>query len=603
MVDVRLADQVVTQINKLRQRRTSPLILELDLTEGLTEGPAADPVSALLSRRRIRLHELLDGLRRAREDDRVRVLVVKVGGRRIGLAGVQELRDAIGAFRGSGKLTVAWAETFGEFSRGNVPYYLATAFDRIFLQPSGDLGLTGVAVEQLFFAGALEKIGVDFQSAARREYKTATDALTERGFTPPAREAAERLAASIAEQLTEAISARRGKSPEEARDLLNRGPFLATEALELGLVDSLGYRDEVYAAVRKEAGAEASVQHVTRYQRAHAVAQRARQLPYPREQYVALIHATGPIRRGRSGRGPLSGSAIGSDTVAAALRAARSDDRARAVLLRVNSPGGSYTASDTIWREVVRIRDSGKPVVVSMGDVAASGGYFIAMAADEIVAQPGTLTGSIGVIVGKPVFREMFGRAGVTSDSVSEGAHATMFAPTHPFTDEEWERINAWLDHIYADFTGKVALGRGLAAERVEELARGRVWTGADARANGLVDSLGGLEEAAAIARRRASLPPDAPLHAFPRANPLEQLRPSEAGEARPGASGLALGMASGLASGVASGLVSGVVSGLAPGLASGLLTEGWGPAWRLAAEAGLPPYGPLMLPGSWKID
>jgi protease-4 len=494
---------------------------------------------------------------------------------------------------------VAWAETFGEFSRGNVPYYLATAFDRIFLQPSGDLGLTGVAVEQLFFAGALEKIGVDFQSAARREYKTAADSLTERGFTPPAREATERLATSIAEQLTEAIAERRGKSPEEARDLLNRGPFLATEALELGLVDSLGYRDEVYAAVRKEAGAEATVQHVTRYQRAHSVAQRARQLPYPREQYVALIHATGPIRRGRSGRGPLSGSAIGSDTVAAALRAARTDDRARAVLLRVNSPGGSYTASDTIWREVVRIRDSGKPVVVSMGDVAASGGYFISMAADEIVAQPGTLTGSIGVIVGKPVFREMFGRAGVTSDSVSEGAHATMFAPTHPFTDEEWERINAWLDHIYADFTGKVALGRGMAAERVEELARGRVWTGADARANGLVDSLGGLEAAAAIARRRASLPPDAPLHAFPRANPLEQLRPSEAGEARPGASGLALGVASGLASG----LVSGLAPGLASGMASGLFTEGWGPAWRLAAEAGLPMYGPLMLPGSWKID
>ena len=571
---------VVGQISRLRQRQTAPLILELDLTDGVPEGPATDPVSAVLSIRKIRLPDLIEGLRRARHDDRVRALVVKVGGGRLGLARMQEIREAVAGFRESGKLSVAWAETFGEFTHGNLPYYLATAFDRIYLQPSGSVGLTGVAVEQLFLHDALAKIGVGFQSAKRYEYKTAADQLTERGFTGPAREAAERLAVSVVEQISAAIAERRGKSVEDARALLDRGPFLAADALAEGLVDALGYRDEVYAAVRKEAGADAVLQYVGRYQRAHMLAQRARRLPNPRERFVAVIYATGPIRQGRSSRGPVGGGAMGSDTVAAALRAAASDERVRAVLMRVNSPGGSAVASDTIWREVVRTRGAGKPVVVSMSDVAASGGYYISMAADVIVAQPGTLTGSIGVIVGKPVFEEALGRAGITTDSVAEGARATMFAPTHPFTEDEWERINAWLDVIYRDFTQKAAAGRRMPVERMHELARGRVWTGADAAANGLVDELGGMAAAAEIARRRAGLPPSAPARLYPRLSPLDQIRPPESSESRPAAAGA-----------------------LDFGFADGSAYRGWGPAWRLAARAGLPPYGPLMLPGTWTIN
>ncbi|HYZ54024.1 MAG TPA: signal peptide peptidase SppA [Streptosporangiaceae bacterium] len=582
------------QITRLRQRRTAPLILELDLTEGIVEGPLTDPVSALLSRRRARLADVLDGLRRAREDDRVKALVAKVGGQGIGLATVQELRAAIAEFRRAGKPAHAWAETFGEFSRGNLPYYLATAFDRIYLQPSGSLGLTGISVEQWFFRAALDKIGVGFQAAQRQEYKTAAHSLTERGFTGPAREANERLAASIAEQLTSAIAERRGKSTADARALLDRGPFLAREALAEGLVDALSYRDEVYAAVREEAGPEAILQYVSRYQRLHALAQRARKLPNPRERFVAVIYATGPIRHGRSGRGPMSGPSVGSDTVTAALRSAVSDDRARAILLRVNSPGGSYTASDSIWREVVRAR-AGKPVVVSMGDVAASGGYYISMAADVIVAQPGTLTGSIGVVTGKPVMQELFERAGVSTDTVAEGAHGTMFAPTHPFSDEEWQKVNAWLDHIYADFTGKVAAGRGLPEERVRDIARGRVWTGADAVANGLVDSLGGLATAAEVARHRGGLPADAPLRLLPRTGPLDQLRPHESSEHHAAPASLRAGLPGGL---------PGLTAGLLPGLGPAAETwAAWGPAGRLAAHFGLPPYGPLMMPGQWRID
>jgi len=555
-------------------QRTGPLILELDLTDGLAEGQPQDPVSAVLAMRRTRLLDVLDGLKRASRDDRVRALVVKVGGGRIGLARIQELRGAIAKFRESGKLTVAWTESFGEFTRGNLPYYLATAFERIYLQPTGTLGLTGIAIEQVFLHDALAKLGVDFQSGKRYEYKTAADTLTETGFTGPARETAERMAESVTEQLIAGIVEGRGKTTEQARELLDRGPFLAQQALDEGLVDSLAYRDEVYEDVRARAGKDATLQYVARYQRARVLAELPRRAAAARDPHIALIYAHGPIRTGRAARGPVGGGGIGSDSLTAAIRAAVADEKARAIVLRVSSPGGSAVASDTIWREVVRARATGKPVIVSMGDVAASGGYYISMAADVIVTQPGTITGSIGVIMGKPVLQELFGRTGVSTDTVASGGHANMFSASRPFSEDEWERINTWLDAIYVDFTGKVASARHLSSERVDELARGRVWTGADAVANGLADEIGGLQDALAIARRRAGLPASALARLFPRVSPLEQLRPPESSETpRPAAA-------------------------LLPSFG-----EGWGALGQLAAAAGLPPHGPLMLPGLWKIS
>ncbi|HVT66820.1 MAG TPA: signal peptide peptidase SppA [Trebonia sp.] len=588
MADAKLAASVV----RMRQRRTGPLILELDLTEGIAEGPPADPLTALLTMRRTRLQDLLDGLRRAASDARVKALVVKVGGSRAGLAKIQELRGAISDFRTSGKLAVAWAESFGEFVHGNLPYYLACGFDRIYLQPSGTLGLTGVAVEQVFLHGALEKLGIDFQSAKRYEYKSAADPLTESGFTGPAREAAARLAQSVTEQLVAAVASGRGLPVEQVAGLLGRGPFLAQQALEEGLVDGLLYRDEVHDQVRKEAGHDATLLYLQRYQRTQSLGDLPKRLgagargitPGQHERFVATIYAQGPIRSGRSGRGgPGPGGAMGSDTVAAALRAAAADEGARAVVLRVNSPGGSATASDVIWREVVRLRAAGKPVVVSMGDVAASGGYFISAPADVIVTQPGTITGSIGVIMGKPVLAALYERTGITTDTIADtagAAGATMFSSSRPFSEAEWARINEWLDAIYADFTEKVASGRRLPLDRVHELARGRVWTGADAIANGLADEAGGIREAVAIARRRGGLPADAPVRVYPRLGPLDQLRPAESSEARPAAR-----------------------AALGAGTLSALFADGWGPAWRFAAAAGLPPYGPLTLPGTWTIS
>jgi protease IV len=577
MADTSLAGKII----RLRQRRGGPLILEIDLTEGITDEPPPDPISALLTLRRNRLGDVVGALRRAASDDRVSALVAKVGGKPIGLARIQELRDAVAEFRAAGKITIAWADSYGEFSPGNLPYYLATAFEQIYLQPSGDLGLTGIAIQTTFYRGTLDKLGVEYELAKRYEYKNAVNVLTEHGYDAPHREAQQRLVESLTEQITQGIAERRGMSAADVRALIDKGPFLGTEATAAGLVDELGYRDEVYAAARKQAGEHAELQYVGRYARTGAFARGARKLPNPRERFVALVHASGTIRRGRSSRGPVTASSIGADSVAAVLRAATADERVAAIVLRVNSPGGSYTASDTIWREVVRARAAAKPVVVSMGDVAASGGYFISMAADTIVAEPGTLTGSIGVFGGKPVVSGLLGRAGLTVDGIGEGARARMFSPTHPFSPEEWERVNFWLDRIYTDFTGKVAEGRRLTPEHVHQVARGRVWTGADAAGNGLVDQLGGLDLAERIARRRAGLPPDAPVRSYPRPNPLDRLRPPRSSDDLPAA-------------------VARPGTGL---LAAGMLAESWGPVAQLAGRLGLPAAGPLLLPGNWTIS
>ncbi|WP_026401084.1 signal peptide peptidase SppA [Actinomadura rifamycini] len=560
---------VVNVIKQARERRTAPLILELDLTEGVVETAPADPISALMSMRRTHLRDVLDGLRRARTDARVRALVVKVSGEmRMALA--QELRESVRALRDAGKHTVAWAETFGEGGRGNVPYYLASAFDEVYLQPTGDVGLTGVALEEPFLAGALEKAGIRPLFAARHEYKTMANTFMEKAYTPEHEESSRRLVASFGEQLAAGIAESRGLPVERVRELVDRGPLLADEALEEGLVDRLGYRDEVYAALRERFGDEAQLRFVSRYSRTQGL---AKKLPQPgRADVVALINGQGPIRLGRSGRGgplPNSGPAMGSDTVGAAFRAAVKDERVKAIVFRVNSPGGSAVASDAIWREVALARKAGKPVVVSMGDVAASGGYYVAMGADVILAQPGTITGSIGVVVGKAVVSDLLDRIGVGMGTVADGDHARMFSSTKEFSESEWERINASLDRIYDDFTAKVAQGRGLSRDRVHELARGRVWTGADAREGGLVDELGGLEAALELARKKGGLPADAPVRSYPHASPLERLKPPESSEDRTAASAR---------------------------------FDGWGSLGGLAARLGLPSAGPLTLPGSWEI-
>lgn len=558
---------VVDLVEEARRRRTGDLVLELDLTEPLVDAVPRDPVSAVLARRRTSLRTVLDGLRRAGRDRRVRAVVMKVGGSRssLSLSRAQELRDAVADLRRRGTLTVAWAETFGELDRGSAPYYLASGCDQVWLQPSGDVCLTGVAVQVPFLRNALDKAGVTAQVAQRHEYKNAANLVTEQAFTPAHREATERLVTSLTDQIVAGVAAGRRLDAARVRDLVDHAPLFATEAFDAGLVDRLGYRDEVYAAVREQVGAEAVLCYVDRYARTAARSRPRRSARPPR---IAVVDVTGTIHLGRSGRQPLGGVTAGAATVCAALRAAAADRDVAAVVLRVDSRGGSYVASDAIWRQVAVTREAGTPVVASMGDVAASGGYFVAVGADAIVAEPATLTGSIGVLAGKGVVTGLAERLGIGHESVAGARRGLMFSPLRPFSDDEWARLNDWLDRVYRDFTAKVAAGRGLAHDRVEEVARGRVWSGADAAGRGLVDELGGLATAAEVARVRAGLPPDpAPeLVTYPRVPLVARLRRPRSSEDPAAASAAAVG-------------------------------DGWGDLAGLAARLGLPPEGPLTLP------
>lgn len=534
------------------------VVLELDLTEAPAEAGPADPLGMLRARRRPTMRAVVDGLADAATDPDVAGLLVRVGGP-LPLARAQELRDAVVAFRAGGKPAVAWAESFGEGGPGTAAYVLATGFGEIWLQPSGELGLTGVAAETTFLRGAFDKAGLEPQFAQRHEYKNAVDRLVRHGFTEAHQEAVTRLVESAYEQVVATVAAARGLSPERVRELVDAAPLAADEARAAGLVDRVGYRDEVYAAVR----GDADLLFLSRYRRDNPVLSRVKRRAKP---VVALVGVTGAITTGRSRRSPLSpDSGAGSDTVTAALRAAGRDDDVRAVVLRVDSPGGSYVASDSIWREVGQLREAGKPVVASMGDVAGSGGYFVAMAAETIVAQPGTLTGSIGVFSGKVVADALLERLGIGTGAVVLGRNARMFSARAGFDEAQWTRLETWLDRVYADFVGKVAQSRGISAERAHELARGRVWTGADAYERGLVDELGGLRRAAELARERAGLPADAELRRYPRVGPLDRIAPAKSSE-DPTAAGVQL-------------------------------WSGWGSLAATAAHLGLAPGGPLAMP------
>lgn len=491
-------------------------ILEADLQEPLPEVIPDDPLARLQMGRTMTVLDVVSALERASEDRRVVGLVARIGGG-LGLAKTQELRDAVLRFRSKGKWAMAWSDTFGEAGPGTGGYYLATAFDEIYVQPSGDIGLTGLILESPFLRGAVDKLGLVPRLDHRHEYKNAMNLFTEKKYTDAHREATRKIMESWFGQIVRGIAEARKMSEEEVRALMDRGPFLGREALEAGLVDGLAYRDEVYQKAKEKAGRGAKTQFLSSYLRRAGS-------PYRKGTTVALIYGVGQVFRGESEYDPASQEpTMGSDTVAAAFRAAVEDKSVRAILFRVDSPGGSYVASDTIWRETVRAREAGKPVVVSMGDVAGSGGYFVAMACDKIVAQPATITGSIGVLGGKFLTTGFWDKLGISWDEVHTSRNSTIWTGTHDYSPSEWERFQAALDRIYEDFTSKVAEGRRLPKERVLEIAKGRIWSGEDGKGLGLVDAVGGYAEALALVREAAGLPEDARirLKVFPKKKTL----------------------------------------------------------------------------------
>jgi protease IV len=503
----------------LRQLRPR-WVLAVDLSRPVTDGPRGGALARLSGGRGTALRDVLAALEGAARDPRVLGLVARVDAPAGSWAHAQELHGAVAGFRASGKPTLAHAQSFSEAGDGTLAYLVATAFDEVHLQPTGEVGVTGVASVQPFVARLLEKLDVTPQFDHRHEYKAAKNLLTEERFTDAHREATDRIVTSLHDQLLDAVSDGRQLTRERVTELFAEAPLLGESAEEAGLVDRLAYRDQTVAAALERVGVPARLVTLPRYT---AVVRRRQQRPG--RQRVALIHGEGTIQVGRQRRS-LSGGVMGSDTVVLGFEQASRDPHVRAIVFRVESPGGSAVASDAIWRAVARAREAGTPVVVSMGGVAGSGGYWVSMGADHIVASGGTITGSIGVVYGKFVTRGLGERLGITVDEVHRGDNALKRSSVQPFTDEQWAQVGGYLDRIYELFVARVAEGRGLALDHVREVARGRIWTGADALDRGLIDEVGGYREAFAAARRLAGLEPEARLQVrvLPRVPPGRRL-------------------------------------------------------------------------------
>ncbi len=510
-------------------------VLELDLRSMPPETSGFDPLAIISGNRPVVLRDMVAAIYRAAEDPRVAGLIARVQLTASPAAAVQELRDAVVAFTAV-KPSLAWAETYP----GTLSYYLASAFGEVWMQPAGSVGLIGFANNATFLRDAFDKAGIEAQFVARGEYKSAANRFTEQGFTDAHREAVTRMLESLQQQVWEAVAESRKLDAGVLDELADRAPLLREEAVSSGLIDRIGFRDEAYDRVAEMVGVE-DVSDDNRppqlYVSRYAGAARSRLTPpvpsvpgRRRPPTVAVINVDGTIVDGRGGPQflPFGASTVGSDTIAPALREAAADESVSAIVLRVNSPGGSVTASETLWREVKRARKRGKPVVASMGAVAASGGYYISAAADAIVASRATITGSIGVITGKLVIRDLLERLGVGLDAVRTNANADAWSIETPFTAEQRAHREAEADLVYADFLGRVAEGRNMSTEAVDQVARGRVWTGADACDRGLVDELGGFRTALRRAKILAGLDEDTDVRivAYPSGSLLDMLRP-----------------------------------------------------------------------------
>ncbi|MBS1816306.1 MAG: signal peptide peptidase SppA [Acidobacteria bacterium] len=495
----------------------SNAMLVLEVGGNLTENAPTDVVTYLQGGRTPTVRSVVDTLRRAKTDRHVSAVFLKPTGFASPYWGkVQEIRDAVIDFRSSGKPVYAYLENADERN-----YYLATAADRIFLMPTTTLDVRGVATYALFLRGTFDKIGVVPDMHHIGQYKTAVNTYTEKTYTPAHKEMDEALNRDLFEQIVRGMAQARKKTDAEVRALIDDGPFLADEAFKAGLVDELAYEDQ--ARDRLKHLGKTTLTEVDGAQYAHMPS-----LGFTHGERIAVIYASGAIVNGDGGFDPLNGETLGSDALIEAIRTASKDQSVKAIVLRIDSPGGSATASDAIWRELTRARDAKpeRPLIVSMSDLAASGGYYIAMPGQVIVAQPSTLTGSIGIFGGKLVTGGVYEKLGAHIESTSIGRNAEMESPVRPFNESELREVEGQLRAFYDGFVTKAAASRHMTPEKLDSLAQGRVWTGQQARAVGLVDELGGLDRAVAIAKERAKIDSKAEVElvAYPRAKGFFEL-------------------------------------------------------------------------------
>jgi len=478
-------------------------VLTLRIAGSLPDYSPDDPFKKYFGGPDQSLTGLVMQFKKAKVDKRIKGILLDINLSGVGWGKAEEIRDAITDFRSSGKPVYAYIE-FGL----NKEYYIATACDKIIVPPPGELFINGLAADVMFFRGSLDKLGIYPDIFQIGKYKSAGDMFTQKQMTEAHREYINSLLDDLYGRYVEKIAQGRHKTPDEVRTLIDNAPYSAEKAKEAGLIDEMLYRDDVDKEFKKLLGYKDTDQFVA-VRGADYRDVSPESLGLNKGERIAVIYASGDIGSGSSANSPSGEQSIGSDTVAKALNDAAADKTLKAIVLRVDSPGGSGLASDIIWH-AVEAANKQKPVVVSMSDVAASGGYYISASAAKIIAQPSTITGSIGVVAGKPVMRGFYDWLGISNEYVLRGKTAGMFRETEKFSDEERAKFEDWIKTTYyQDFVPKVAAGRHKDAQFIDSVGQGRVWTGAQAKDRGLVDDFGGLDKAIEVAKELAKIPAD----------------------------------------------------------------------------------------------
>jgi len=477
-------------------------ILTLNLNSSYVEHADSDGLQALLMGKDASLYDMVVAIRKAGRDPKVKGLVARIEQPALGTAQIQELRDAVLEFRKSGKPSWCYSDSFGELSQGTGLYYIASAFEQIWLQPLGSVNLTGVKIEIPFGKEALEKLDVKAEVIQKKEYKSYTDMFTRDDFSEHSKESYQAVIDSILSQVVDGIAKDRKMPHDQVRSLIANGPYFTEEALALKLIDRIDYRQNLITAIHEKLGEDIKFLPVSSYFNTL--------IRWIHGSKVALIFGSGIIFRDESGL-LLGGTGLSSDDIYKAFQLAGKDPDVKAIVFRINSEGGSPSASESIYSIINYAKEHWKkPVIISMSDAAASGGYWISLAGTKIVAQPATLTGSIGVFGGKFVLKGLFEKLGIKWGEVSTSENAMMWSLNESYTPAQWVKLNAYMDQIYDGFTSRVAKSRKLSPEQVEKVARGRVWTGEQALALGLVDQLGGIQTAIDLAIKEAGLEKDA---------------------------------------------------------------------------------------------
>lgn len=494
-------------------KKKSPVIAQITLAGSIPDGVGQRGLLADVSPH---LHRLVERLDKAAGDQRVKGVVISIEAPAIGRGRAEELRAAIGRIRKAGKPVAAYL-----VGAEPVHYMLASACDTVAMPPAATLEITGVRAEVTFFKAMLDKLGVDAEILQVGEFKGAGEPLTRTSMSPQLRAQYEQFVGDLYEQLVERIAVDRKLPAEQARTLIDTGVFTPEAAVAAKLIDAVAYEDEVISGLAgriklddPKVARDYAEQKMDKdftgigglVKLVELLSGQKQGAASGKDKQIAVIYLTGEIKEGKGRDDLLAGGSAGSDSVIKAIREAAKDDKVAAIVLRIDSPGGSALASDLIWREAERTT---KPVVASLGDTAASGGYYVAVAADRIVASPGTLTGSIGVVGGKIAVGKALEQVGVHTDVVAKGRNAGWLSMQTPFTEHEREVFLATMKDVYRLFTTKVASGRKLDMEKLATLAEGRVFTGRMAKDLGLVDRLGTLEDAIDEAKKLAGIGED----------------------------------------------------------------------------------------------